>query len=364
MSQVIPVAKAYVIGNGKDATSSIELGAATLLSNCNTLRLKQGRAVAEAFSCGAVPNIYTIADFNSMYQQQRNGKPWRDPVPLPIFFVEEEGGECCSNDFWCRVCCSPNHPVLLKFYHATPPQPQDSQQLWCIKCGERPDRSYPIKDRGAFLTVERPGLCQKWNGCFACNKCCQDEMRMHAGDVGKVGDAGHLDDATLLAHGMVPKGGGGCTPTVNVMDRSMGEELQEPSFVVEGPTFYGGMVDFCCDTSFKISRTKGKSGDLGRIVKKIPHGCCGDNGYCRAICSTADTYDIILTQDGATSLTPVQKAAVVSEAIHLDYMFFERDGFFLNFEQRGGNQVCTFTLCMCYLYGCTLPCQIVCQSKE
>ena len=87
MSQVIPVAKAYVIGNGKDATSSIELGAATLLSNCNTLRLKQGRAVAEAFSCGAVPNIYTIADFNSMYQQQRNGKPWRDPVPLPIFFI-------------------------------------------------------------------------------------------------------------------------------------------------------------------------------------------------------------------------------------------------------------------------------------
>ena len=97
-SQVIPIAKAYEIGNGKDATNSIELGAATLLSNCRTLRLKQGRAMAEAFSCGAVPNIYTIADFNSMYQQQRNGKPWGDPVPLPIFFAEEVGGECCSKD--------------------------------------------------------------------------------------------------------------------------------------------------------------------------------------------------------------------------------------------------------------------------
>ena len=114
-------------------------------------------------------------------------------------------------------------------------------------------------------------------------------------------------NALLCHQHLCFSGGGGCTPTVNVMDRSAGVPEKQAA-VIEGPHCFGGILDCCCDTSFKISRTKGKSGDLGRIVKKIPEGC---DGWCRAACTTADTYDIELTDGGAMTMTPFEKALVL-----------------------------------------------------
>jgi hypothetical protein len=363
--QVFPVGAANVIkaevtkvvnwgGNMVAAHLQGDMDAASFmaLSNSNNIRMKQGRAFLEGMSCGAYPNIYTIHDFNTMYQQTRNGQPWGEPVPLPIFFVEEIGGNCCSKDWWCRVCCSPNHPALLKFYHASAPEEQPPKKCMCINCGEQPDKSTPLRDRGAFMTLERIGMCQRIPGCLVCCESCQDEMRLHAGDVGSADDAGNLPDTKLIAYGKVPIGGGGCTPTVQVMDRSTGNEVQ--AAVIEGPMCFGGLTDCFCEAPFKISREKGKSGDLGKITKQTPKDC---NGWCRAACSTADTYDMALTEQGK-ALTPVQKAALIGEMVHLDYMFFEKDQFPISCEQKGNTTWVRLTMCLCYFYGCLLPCTV------
>eukprot|EP00505_MAST-04D_sp_SCG-Rhode-Island_P003477 Stramenopile-MAST_4_protein_3477 len=332
-----------------------------VLANSNNIRMKQGRALLEGFTGGAYPNIYVFSDFNSMYQQYRNGKPWKDPVPLPIFFVEEQYGGCCSRDFWCRICCSPGHPSVLKFYHASPPMPQSPAKYCCIKCGERPDESRPLYDRGAFMTLERIGLCNRLPNCFVCSEVCRDEMRLHAGDVGKANQAGNLSQEDVLAYGKVPIGGGGCTPTVHVMDRSTGNEVQ--TAVIEGPMCFGGFMDCCVTTDFQVSREKGKSGDLGKIVKEVPVGC---SEWCRAACTTADTYDLMLTEEGRMKLTPVQKAALIGEMVHLDYMFFERDQFPVTCEQRGKSDQTWIScmLCLCYCYGCLVPCCITVPLPE
>merc|ERR1711991_582585 len=79
-----------------------------VLANANRLRLIQRRAFLEGFTGGAYPNLYSVCDWNQLHQQVRNGKPYGQPIPRPIFVIEEESGDCCSGDWWCRVCCSPN----------------------------------------------------------------------------------------------------------------------------------------------------------------------------------------------------------------------------------------------------------------
>jgi len=326
-----------------------------VLSNSNDLRLVQGRAFQEMFFCGAIPNIYQVADFNTMYQQVRGGKNWGEPVPLPVFFIEEKSADgCCSRDNCCRWNCEPHHPAFLKFYHATPPKPQDDLKCCCVTLYKRPDISHPMRELGAFMTLEKFGLCQRISGCFVCAECCQAEMRLHAGDVGdpNTDRPGYFREDTVVARSFVPIGGGGCTPTIMVMDRNNGQEI--PAAVIEGPTCFGGMADYCCDTTFRISSRKGKSGDLGVIDKKVPR-TCGD--CCRAVCTPADTYDMHLTPQGR-ALPPHQKAALIGELVHLDYMFFENDKFPINCEKRGKKTYCNLTFCLCYLSGCLCPCTI------
>ena len=54
------------------------------------------------------------------------------------------------------------------------------------------------------MTLERFGLCQRIAGCFVCCECCQDEMRMHLGNVGQAGQAGSLNEGTVIGRGIVP----------------------------------------------------------------------------------------------------------------------------------------------------------------
>ena len=42
-------------------------------------------------------------------------------------------------------------------------------------------------------------------------------------------------------------------------------------------------------------------------------------GLCKALCTTVDTYDIDFTDP---AMSPQQKAAVIGEAVNLDYLFF------------------------------------------
>ena len=114
----------------------------------------------------------------------------------------------------------------------------------------------------------------------------------------------------------MPIGGGGLTPTINMMERGAGGE--ETQFAtVEGPTCFGGCMDLCIDTPFFISKVPGKAGDVALIKKKArDEGCMG---LCTALCTTVDTYDIDFTDP---AMSPQQKAAVIGEAVNLDYLFF------------------------------------------
>ena len=56
------------------------------------------------------------------------------------------------------------------------------------------------------------------------------------------------------------------------------------------------------------------------------------------------------------TLTPTERAGVLGETIHLDYMFFENDRDFCEIDDHGdGSGVIYITLCTAYLRGCLLP---------
>merc|ERR1712146_51719 len=78
---------------------------------------------------------------------------------------------------------------------------------------------------------------------------------------------------------------------------------------------------------------------------------------CRAICSTADTYDMTLTEKG-TTMNPLHKAMLVGEMVHMDYMFFEHDENYCTVRREGDGTAIYILLCLCYCYGCLCPCKV------
>ena len=83
-------------------------------------------------------------------------------------------------------------------------------------------------------------------------------------------------------------------------------------------------MDLCCSTKFTVSRAGDKSGDLAIITKKNKDpGCIG---LCVALCTPADTYNLDFSPGHKLSAT--QKAAIIGEMIHLDFLFFEAESYF------------------------------------
>ena len=283
-----------------------------------------------------------------------------------MFIIEEEADGCCTTDFCCRVCCNPNHPAILKMYVATAPIPQAPCACCGIACSQPADEA--MKDGAAFMTFERPGCCVKLPHCWVCCEMCQDEMKIHAGDVGgHSGGGGYqmpgsFGDASVVMLGKVPIGGGGCTPTIELFERqapgvitaeTMDATMGQPFGVVEGPMCFGGCADFCCDTKFTIGNSPGAA-DVASIIKKKPEDC---SGWCRACCTPADTYDLKLTESGK-EWAPEKKAMMLANMIHLDYMFFENDKFPVTCEMTEDQTLwITILCCLCYCYGCLIPIQ-------
>jgi len=329
------------------------------LTSLKSLRLHQSRAVLEAATGGAWPNKYIVCDHDLPYQPMRQGQPHGDAKPTPIMIIEEESGPCCSEDCCCRCCCNPKHPALLKFWHATQPYEDDCKCCGAL-CWHNPDRSDADMAQGAFLSMERLGCCTKWVNCWVCCALCQDEVRLHAGNVGSALNSGprpgNIPEDTIIARGIMPIGGGGCTPTVELFDGANDAGISDgtPFGVVEGPTFFGGCLDLCCDTHFQISKEAGGGGDLATISKLRPRECCE---WCRAICSTADAFDMEFTPEGA-AMSPEQKAMLIGEIVHIDYMFFEQNRRYCEVEKQGDTIWIKILISMCYCYGCLCPCRI------
>merc|ERR1712167_306708 len=91
----------------------------------------------------------------------------------------------------------------------------------------------------------------------------------------------------------------------------------------------------------------GERGNFAKITKKTPE-CC------RALFTPADTYDLAMTP--GHGLNPHQKAMLMGEMTHLDYMWFEKDEFPLQCQQtEEGGLWCSCLLCLCYCYGALCP---------
>lgn len=339
--------------------------------------MKQGRAFLEAITGGIMPSKFLFSDYNFMYQPYRNGQPYGDPQPYPLFYVQETMGDCCSKDCWCRCCCSPRNPSLMRFYSAGEPYDPGPCKCCGTVCWENDDASDKLGD--PFMTLERYGCCSRFANCCVCCECCQDEMRLHYGKQGDSdnGDtmAGTLAYDHVISRAVVPIGGGGCTPTIEIFQRKVeGGVLQgdtppgaaktdaeDRTMVVEGPMCFGGFKDLCCDTEYTISSDNGGSGDIARVTKKKPEGC---SEWCRACCSTADTYDLNLSDRGH-QMAPEQKAMMIGEMVHLDLMFFENDKFPIECERQGDTTWINILCCVAYCYGCLVPikCCIPCRDK-
>lgn len=269
------------------------------------------------------------------------------------------------------------------------------------------------------LTFEKGGNCDNCAqcgslNCFVCCAKCQSHAWMHNGDVPSTYAPKKVCCSTIdhwefqdtpglletprpnaFAHAVVPIYGGGCTPTVNVMERDQqGKEVEFA--VVQGPTFFGGCMDLCCSTKFTVSRKGDKSADLALITKKNKDPGC--MGLMVALCTPADTYNLDFAP--GHGLTPTQKAAIVGEMIHLDFLFFEAGKgtnvlvwevdrvcsvfcawidflcflcflvlffFFFCQEQplcKSEESGCSMLLCTCYCMGCLCPCKLYFPKSE
>lgn len=314
----------------------------------------------EAATGGAMPNKFVVGDLGNMYQQIRNGNAYEDPVPKPAFMIEEQSGECFSKDCLCRCCCTPKHSSVSYLYAVG--EPYDPGPCEC--CGtvlwEKSDVADP--QGPPIMTYERMGCCSRLPNCWVCCAVCQDEMRFYEGQIGDhdvANQAGELfPNNTVMAHGIVPIGGGGCTPTVEIFQGAPGVASEAPLAVLEGPMCFGGVKDWCCDTEFEISTKAGGRGDIAKIAKKRPHDC---GSCCKAACSTADTYDVNMT-DPSTSNQ--MKSLILGELVHIDFMFFEEDRFPITCERAGDTNYLTILCCLCYCFGCLCPIKCVIPCKE
>jgi hypothetical protein len=321
------------------------------------VQFKQGRAFLEGITGGIMPNLYTVSDMTYKYQPMRNGQPYGEPEGWPMFIVEEVSGDCCSRDCWCRCCCNPQHPSITELYLSSGPRPQED---CCCGLCTQPDTADKIGD--PIMTYERLGCCSRFANCFVCCEQCQDEMRFHQGGGLDVDRAGDNSTQAVTSVGKVPIGGGGCTPTVEVFKMAAPGTVTTndltPAFLVEGPTCFGGLYDWCCDTSFFVSSAKGAKGDMATITKMKPHDCAT---CCRAMCTTADIYEL---QFPNQQVAPDNKAIILGEMVHLDYMFFENDRFPITCEKQGDTTYITILFCLCYCYGCLCPIKCVIPLPE
>lgn len=190
-------------------------------------------------------------------------------------------------------------------------------------------------------------------------------MILHAGDITE-GAPGMIDPVKAIGCAKQPYGGGGFTPTLQVMERDSKGLSEEPLSVAEGPCCcIGGCLAMCCDFNFSISNvpTDGsyngqvlRIGDLAQIEKKKPH----DFGSAfREMLTDADTYTVTFIDK---TLAPQQKATILGTVLLMDYMFFENDNDMIHCDPF--NQTLTITPCVCYCFGCLCPCSFTLGGKD
>jgi len=138
------------------------------------------------------------------------------------------------------------------------------------------------------------------------------------------------------------------TPTLHVVDRAAQE--QQPFAKVEGPTFFGGCLECCCNFDYPVSSfTAGdKTGDLAMVVKEKPHSI---KGAMKELVGDSDTYSMEIR----SQLTPQKRLTLLSSLFLLDYMLFEFDNGMCSVQQNKGLVI---NCCNVYCCGAVFPIQV------
>jgi hypothetical protein len=159
---------------------------------------------------------------------------------------------------------------------------------------------------------------------FVCFDFCRDGMHIYAGPVEdevdkERGRPYNLNPDKLLGSVIQPTYGGCCIPTLHLRGKGAAD-TDEPYAKVEGPCFFGGWSEMCCDfrffTSFMNSKTK--EGDVAVIIKKKPVSL---TGAFVELFTDSDVYGIHFNQ--SAQLTAEQKIHVMTAQLLADYMFFD-----------------------------------------
>ena len=247
------------------------------------------------------------------------------------------------SDDWNRCCCSPYHPLRLEvrqyipvpgdgssdFSHLTQDFQTDFSRLGAADKQRKLRDMYManpvlfsmVRDDGQRCCLKCP--C-KWYSTFVCFDCCRDGMHIYAGSVqdeeGKeAGRPFNLDDSKLLGSVMQPTYGGWGTPTLHIRGKGAAD-TEEPFAKVEGPCFFGGWSEMCCEFRFFTSlfNSKTKEGDVAIITKKKPASL---TGALVELMTDADVYGIRFNE--SAQLTGEQKIGVLTAQLLADYMFFD-----------------------------------------
>lgn len=314
-----------------------------VLAGIDSFFIQQRLQLLEAVTggCFEQPNVYDVFDKTTNKR---------------IMIIKEE------SDAMSRCCCAPGHSVFVKFYLVGKDAPE-------LKPGQKVDWSYQPSD-GPFMTFERPGCdccfsgaCPKpCIGCFACSEGCMEMGTMYAGDVaGDPGD-GARDSSKIIGESVQPPGGGGFKPVMQLMDRG-DSEASELFAATRGPCISGGCSKLCCESVFEYAAVSPEAKDDSSklhaatysgfaSVTKLKPSSLGQG--VREMFTDSDLFDVKFDNK---DITPQQKANVLAQLIHLDYMFFERDN---DICVRGDDGNGAINLFNCFIYGCVCSCK--CQG--
>jgi len=323
-----------------------------VLANMDSFFFQQRVRLVEALTQGCIeqPNVYDVFDHDTNKR---------------IMIVKEYSDGCS------RCCCAPGHSVFVKFYHIDKDAPE-------LKPGQKVDWFYEPSGE-PFMTMEREGCDCCGKGacpkpclcCFACNKECSEVATIHAGDLaGAPGGAkGTRDRAKLLGESVQPPLGGNFKPIMQIMDRVDPNDKTGKTNLfaaVRGPCLTGGCSKLCfnsvfgygaADPSMANNGSKlhtSRFGEYATITKLKPKGM---GQAVREAFTDSDLFDVrFISKD----ITPQQKANILAQVIHLDYMFFERDN---DICSRSGNGV-DINFCNCFVYGCVCPCKLHLESSK
>jgi len=355
----------------------------SILANANELTIREQVKLLPEHCCGCPP---CLRQAKSYYISAGMDKTGTDMSGL-ILRADE------VSEKWSRCCLHPNHSWKVEFRQYVP-EPSEIQgqsgeaaifgqdfhrdmgQMSFTEKGKKMRDKY-MQNPVAFTGVRNGMMCCPctgcWNplacgcnmclggGCFSCCDCCLDNMAVVAGPTKEAEDkeiGRTFDPSMALGYAKVPCLGGHCTPTVWLNKTPFDDGVDTPWSKMEGPTCFGGCSELCCDFHFPFSKGSSdrKTGDHALLKKRRPRGVAAG---LRELVTDSDVFTI---QFKDTSLTPEEKALILSNTILTDFMFFE-GGTSDKCGQTEDGQGCYINLCNVYCYGCIVPCRIECRSS-